>query len=62
MMLGTTVYNFLMSFLWSGICILIFTRLKKRLGLIKKYGTTPILAILIIGIFRLLFSIEMHCV
>ena len=58
-MLGITVYNFLMSFLWSSICILVFTSLKKRHGFIKKYGTTPILAILIFGVFRLFFSIEL---
>ena len=54
-----TVYNLVMSLLWSSLCIVIFCLLRRNYAFIQKYGVFPLLVVLLLSLFRFFVPIEM---
>ena len=54
-----TVYNLIMSLLWSSLCIVIFCLLRSNYAFIQKYGVFPLLVVLLLSLFRFFVPIEM---
>lgn len=54
-----TVYNLIMSLLWSSLCIIIFCLLRRNYAFIQKYGVFPLIVVLLLGLFRFFVPIEL---
>lgn len=54
-----TVYNLVMSLLWSSLCIVIFCLLRRNYAFIQKCGVFPLLVVLLLSLFRFFVPIEM---
>ena len=53
-----TIYNFIMSFLWCNICIILFVALRRRHRFISRHGLAPLFALLLFGLVRFFVTIE----
>ena len=54
-----TAYNLIMSLVWSSLCIVIFCLLRRNYNFIQKYGVFPLIAVLLLGLFRFFVPIEL---
>jgi len=53
-----TIYNFIMSFLWCNICIILFVALRRRHRFISRHGLAPLFALLLFGLVRFFVTVE----
>lgn len=54
-----TIYNLLMSLLWSDICILLFCLLRRRYTFLRDYGFAPLLCLLFVALVRFFVPVEL---
>lgn len=54
-----TVYNLIMSLLWSSLYIVIFCLLRRNYSFIQKHGIFPLIVILLLALFRFFVPIEL---
>lgn len=54
-----TIYNLLMSLLWSDICILLFCLLRRRYTFLRDYGFAPLFCLLIVALVRFFIPVEL---
>lgn len=54
-----TIYNLLMSLLWSDICILLFCLLRRRYTFLRDYGFVPLLCLLFVALVRFFVPVEL---
>jgi len=53
-----TIYNFIMSFLWCNICIILFVALRRRHRFISRHGIAPLFVLLLFGLVRFFVTVE----
>lgn len=53
-----TIYNFLMSLLWSSLFVVAFCFLRRRPSFIRSYGLMPLICLLLLGFFRFFVTFE----
>lgn len=54
-----TVYNLLMSLLWSDVCVLLFCLLRRRYTFLRDYGFGPLFGLLAVALVRFFLPIEL---
>ena len=54
-----TVYNLLMSLLWSDVCVLLFCVLRRRYTFLRDYGFGPLFGLLAVALVRFFLPIEL---
>lgn len=57
--MNLTIYNLLMSLLWSDICILLFCLLRRRYTFLRDYGFAPLFCLLIVALVRFFIPVEL---
>lgn len=54
-----TIYNLLMSLLWSDACILLFCLFRRRYAFLRDYGFVPLLSLLAVALVRFFIPVEL---
>ena len=54
-----TVYNLLMSLIWSDVCILFFCVLRRRYTFLRDYGFAPLFCLLAVALGRFFIPVEL---